>query len=68
MPYKSWYLGFSAPDYMEVWIETADVVDIQDRVFQRAGSGIASMQSPPNTIPAIREVGRKELPLAAVSM
>jgi hypothetical protein len=48
MPYKSWYLGFSAPDYMEVWIETADVVDIQDRVFQRAGSGIASMQSPPN--------------------
>jgi hypothetical protein len=48
MPYKSWYLGFSAPDYMEVWIETADVVDIQDHVFPRAGSGIASMQSPPN--------------------
>jgi hypothetical protein len=48
MPYKSWYLGFSAPAYMEVWIETADVVDIQDHVFQRAASGIASMQSPPN--------------------
>ncbi|WP_339548119.1 DUF2931 family protein, partial [Pseudomonas sp. RA_35y_Pfl2_P32] len=47
MPYKSWYLGFSAPDYMEVWIETADVVDIQDHVFQRAASGIASMQAPP---------------------
>lgn len=48
MPYKAWTLGFSAPDYMEVWIETADVVDIQDHVFQRAASGIASMQAPPN--------------------
>ncbi|WP_445178763.1 DUF2931 family protein [Pseudomonas sp. McL0111] len=48
MPYKAWTLGFSAPDYMEVWIETADVVDIQNHVFQRAASGIASMQSPPN--------------------
>ncbi len=48
LPYKAWTLGFSAPDYMEVWIETADVVDIQDHVFQRAASGIASMQSPPN--------------------
>ncbi|MBX8508926.1 DUF2931 family protein [Pseudomonas cichorii] len=48
MPYKAWDLGFSAPDYMEVWIETADVVDIQDHVYPRAASGIASMQSPPD--------------------
>ena len=48
MPYKSWTLGFSAPDYMEVWIETADVVDINDHVYPRAASGIASMQAPPN--------------------
>ena len=48
MPYKSWDLGFSAPDYMEVWIETADVVDIQEHVYPRAGSGIASMLKPPN--------------------
>lgn len=41
-----WFLGFGAPDYMEVWIETADVVDIQERVFRRAGSGIASVQRP----------------------
>ncbi|UVK88376.1 DUF2931 family protein [Pseudomonas sp. B21-051] len=41
-----WFLGFGAPDYMEVWIETADVVDIRERVFQRAGSGIASVQNP----------------------
>ncbi|WPN55491.1 DUF2931 family protein [Pseudomonas sp. P9_31] len=48
MPYKSWDLGFSAPDYMEVWIETADVVDIQEQVYPRAVSGVASMQAPPN--------------------
>ncbi|KJZ33531.1 DUF2931 family protein [Pseudomonas fluorescens] len=48
MPYKAWTLGFSAPDYMEVRIETADVADIQNHVFPRAASGFASMQSPPN--------------------
>ncbi|MGE8068141.1 DUF2931 family protein [Pseudomonas sp. NPDC089569] len=43
-----WFLAFSAPPYMEVWIETADVVDIRERVFRRAGSGIASVATPSN--------------------
>ncbi|WP_339452953.1 DUF2931 family protein [Pseudomonas sp. EA_5y_Pfl2_R50] len=43
---KPWFLGFGAPDYMEVWIETADVVDIRERVFRRAGAGIASVRAP----------------------
>ncbi|PWU27485.1 hypothetical protein DK254_28115, partial [Pseudomonas sp. RW407] len=33
LPYDSWRLGFGTPNYMEVWIETADAVDVQDRVF-----------------------------------
>ncbi|MFJ1339311.1 DUF2931 family protein [Pseudomonas caricapapayae] len=45
LPYDSWRLGFGTPDYMEVWIETADVVDVQDRAFRLAMSGIASTQS-----------------------
>ncbi|PBP77741.1 DUF2931 family protein [Pseudomonas syringae] len=50
MPYKAWMLGFSAPAYMEVWIETADVVDIQNHMYPRAMNGIASMiRSPNNT-------------------
>jgi hypothetical protein len=49
MPYKSWRLGFSAPNYMEVWIESADVVDIQDQVYPRAMSGAASILTPPNS-------------------
>ncbi|MBX8554317.1 DUF2931 family protein [Pseudomonas cichorii] len=48
MPYKSWFLGFSAPDYMEVWIETAGVVDIQEQVYPRAMSGTAAIQRPRN--------------------
>ncbi|MEJ5057279.1 MULTISPECIES: DUF2931 family protein [unclassified Pseudomonas] len=43
---ETWSLGFGAPDYMEVWVETADVVDIRERVFRRAGSGIASVFAP----------------------
>jgi hypothetical protein len=46
MPYDSWFLGFGAPAYMEVWIETAQVVDIQNQVFRRAGGGTASTSSP----------------------
>jgi hypothetical protein len=43
-----WFLAFSAPAYMEVWIETADVVDIRERVFRGAGGGTASVPKPPN--------------------
>ncbi|MDH4654796.1 DUF2931 family protein [Pseudomonas sp. BN606] len=48
LPYDSWRLGFGTPNYMEVWIETADAVDVRDRVFRSAMSGIASTQSPKN--------------------
>jgi hypothetical protein len=48
LPYDAWRLGFSAPNYMEVWIETADVVDIQGQVYRRAMSGNAAIQRPPN--------------------
>jgi hypothetical protein len=46
LPYDSWRLGLGAPDFMEVWIETADAVDIHDRVFRRAMSGVAAINTP----------------------
>jgi hypothetical protein len=46
LPYDSWRLGLGTPNYMEVWIETADAVDVQERVFRRAMSGIGSTQRP----------------------
>ena len=45
-PYDAWRLGFSAPDYMEVWIETADVIDNSGQVFVHAGGGIPAMVYP----------------------
>ncbi|WP_139214249.1 DUF2931 family protein, partial [Pseudomonas sp. NFACC02] len=48
LPYDAWRLGFFAPDYMEVWIETADAVDTNDRWFKRAMSGVSSISSPSN--------------------
>ena len=48
LPYDAWRLGFFAPNYMEVWIETADAVDINDRWFKRAMSGVSSVSNPPN--------------------
>lgn len=48
LPYDSWRLGFSAPSYMDVWIETADAVDIQGNVYVRAMSGNAETLKPSN--------------------
>nr|WP_296188333.1 DUF2931 family protein [Pseudomonas sp. UBA1879] len=48
LPYDAWRLGFLAPNYMEVWIETANVLDVKGRVFGRAMSGVAAIQTPPN--------------------
>jgi len=45
-PYDAWSLDFFSPDYMEVWIETADVVDINRRVFFHAGGGIPATGYP----------------------
>ncbi|WP_240356908.1 DUF2931 family protein [Pseudomonas sp. 15A4] len=49
LPYDAWRLGFLAPNYMEVWIETANVVDVKGRLFRRAMSGVAAVQTPPNS-------------------
>jgi len=46
LPYDAWRLGFFAPDYMEVWIETADAYGINGMVRVQAGSGTASIGYP----------------------
>ncbi|MGE8155193.1 DUF2931 family protein [Pseudomonas vancouverensis] len=51
LPYDAWYLGLFAPNYMEVWIETADAVDVHDRVFRRAMSGVAAINTPKSLKP-----------------
>ncbi|MEQ4280970.1 DUF2931 family protein [Pseudomonas syringae] len=42
LPYTSWYVGFAAPRFMEVWVETVDVLDQRGLPFFRVHGGIAS--------------------------
>ncbi|MCP1641082.1 hypothetical protein J2T41_000678 [Pseudomonas citronellolis] len=48
LPYRYWRLGFLAPDYMEVWVETADVEDTRGRFFPHMGGGIVAVSTPEN--------------------
>jgi hypothetical protein len=58
MPYDAWRLGFFAPDYMEVWIETADAYGSDGMVRMHAGSGTASIGYPRALRKEIPEVFR----------
>jgi hypothetical protein len=46
LPYDAWYLGFLAPNYMEVWLEQASVSDVNGRIFPRAMSGTVALGAP----------------------
>lgn len=46
LPYKYWRLGFLAPDYMEAWIETANVEDVRGGKYFHVGSGIVAVRTP----------------------
>ncbi|HEY0286819.1 MAG TPA: DUF2931 family protein [Pseudomonas sp.] len=58
MPYDAWHLSFFAPDYMEVWIETADAIGIDGMVRIQAGSGIPAIGYPRAFSKGIPEVFR----------
>src|SRR3990167_9888973 len=48
LPYDSWAIGLGAPSYMEVWVESVDVIDQRGLVFERVHGGGVSMRSPAN--------------------
>ncbi|MEQ7919518.1 DUF2931 family protein [Xanthomonas sp. WHRI 1810A] len=58
LPYEAWHLSFFAPDYMEVWIETADAYGINGMVRIQAGSGIPAIGYPRAFSKGIPEVFR----------
>lgn len=41
-----WEMGFIEPDYMKVWVEDSSVLDINNRVFFRAGGSSAAGGEP----------------------
>ena len=48
LPFDDWYLGFFAPDYLDVWIETTDVTDLRGITSRGAVTGLASIRQPEN--------------------
>ena len=42
LPYSSWYVGLAAPRFMEVWVETVDVLDQRGLAFFHVFGGVAS--------------------------
>ena len=48
LPYDSWGIAVFAPEHMEVWIESVDVIDKRGLVFERVYAGVGSIGSPPH--------------------
>lgn len=48
LPYEAWRLGFFAPDYMDVWLETADVTDTRGITYPGVVRGTVSIRQPEN--------------------
>ena len=42
LPYDTWYVGLAAPQHMEVWVETVDVIDQRGLPFFHVFGGVAS--------------------------
>tara|TARA_R110002020_G_scaffold462996_1_gene682819 strand:- start:11584 stop:12246 length:663 start_codon:yes stop_codon:yes gene_type:complete len=47
LPYDRWSIGLGAPNYMEVWVESVDVLDQRGLAYYRVHGGLASIQNPP---------------------
>jgi len=42
LPYDAWFVGIGAPDHMEVWVESLDVIDRRGLAYEGLYSGIVS--------------------------
>ncbi|MCY1287704.1 hypothetical protein D9M68_576000 [compost metagenome] len=42
LPYDNWDIGLGAPRYMEVWVESVDVVDRRGLAYERVHGGVVS--------------------------
>ena len=48
LPYRTWEIGLLAPNYMEVWVESVDVLDQRGLAYFRVHGGVSAIQNPPN--------------------
>ena len=50
LPYPNWYVGLAAPRFMEVWVETVDVTDLDGLTTTRVHAGVASYSGKPEEL------------------
>ncbi|MEH6563802.1 MAG: DUF2931 family protein [Halopseudomonas sp.] len=46
LPYRNWEIGLVAPNYMEVWVESVDVVDRRGFSYEQVHGGTSSITNP----------------------
>ncbi|GAA6131385.1 DUF2931 family protein [Halopseudomonas sabulinigri] len=46
LPYRTWEIGLFAPNYMEVWVESVDVVDRRGLTYEHVHGGTSSITNP----------------------
>jgi hypothetical protein len=61
LPYRDWSIGLLAPSYMEVWVESVDVIDRRGLVFERVHGGIVSYTGNPVGWPRLPAGGGKSI-------
>ncbi|TWC37703.1 DUF2931 family protein [Pseudomonas sp. SJZ079] len=45
LPFDTWFVGVFAPDHMELWVESVDVIDRRGLAYERVIGGIPSYSS-----------------------
>ncbi|WP_312388259.1 DUF2931 family protein [Stutzerimonas nitrititolerans] len=66
-----WQLGFVAPDYMTVWVETAAVEDVHGKLIERISSGVAPSAMPEDGTESARgwnRVGTDGMPAVGAAL
>lgn len=48
LPYDRWHIGMLAPNYMEAWVESVDVLDQRGLAYYNVHGGVTAIQNPPN--------------------
>jgi hypothetical protein len=65
LPYDYWYVGIGAPRYMEVWVESVDVIDRRGLAYFDIHGGVVAYN---DKVPGWYEGGGKMMPVSNVDL
>jgi len=65
LPYDTWYVGLAAPRYMEVWVESVDVIDQRGYIYPNVFGGVAGYTRKPE---GWHKGGGKTMPINNVDL